>query len=351
MNGICHINLARGFRGGERQTELLVRELAGRGLAQRLIARAGQPLARRLRGLPGLEIHEVGKPFWWHHRLGRGRLLHAHDAKAAKLAWLCHRLHGSPYVLTRRVSHRPGNNPLTRAVYRDAGVVVAVAHAVARGLADYQPGVDLRVIHSAVGNLDSDVAQARAIRDRWPGRFLVVNAAALVQSQKGQLHLIRVARRLAAEGSDMQFILLGDGRDRAVMEAAAAGLDNVYFAGFVDNVGDYLAAADAFVLPSLHEGIGGACLDAMDFGLPVVASAVDGVPDIVREGVNGLLVPPADEAALHQALVTLHGDAELRRRLADGGRERARDFRPEVMAQRYLAVYRELAGSEGLEGE
>ena len=72
-----------------------------------------------------------------------------------------------------------------------------------------------------------------------------------------------------------------------MLKNAAAGLSNVMFTGFVDNVGDYLAAFDVFVLPSNREGIGSVLFDAMDRALPVVASRVGGVPDIVHDGENG----------------------------------------------------------------
>lgn len=347
MFPICHVNLASGYRGGERQTELLIRALAREGVAQRLVVRAGQPLAERLCGLDSLEIQEIGKPFFRHALRLRGFLLHAHDGHGAKFACLASLTSGTRYVVTRRIGKRPSSNPWTRAVYARASAIVAVAESVARTMRAYVPGQRIEVIHSALGRLGVDQASRGAIRNRWPDAFLIVNVAALVQSQKGQLHLLRVARRLRAERPDIQFVLLGEGRDRTWLESQARDLDNVAFEGFVGNVGDYLAAADAFVLPSLHEGIGGACLDAMYAGLPVVASAVDGVPEIVQDGVNGLLVPAADEGALFEAICRLRDDAALAQRLAEQGRKMAEAYLPERMATRYLDLYRSIADSDG----
>ena len=90
---------------------------------------------------------------------------------------------------------------------------------------------------------------------------------------------------------------------RRCCRSAAAGLSNLTFTGFVDNVGDYLAAFDVFILPSNREGIGSILLDAMEQGLPVVASRVGGVPDIVHDRKNGLLIDPASPAQLRDAIL------------------------------------------------
>ena len=291
MPTICHVNLARGYRGGERQTELLIRELADRGWNQRLIARAHQPLIERLFDVPRLERLPSNKPFLRRVWSCRNAIVHAHDAKAAKIGFAASRLFAIPYIVTRRIGKQPSGNRVTRAAYREADVLVGVAQSVAEVLRDYTQRDDVGVVPSASSNLGTNHGEARAIRKRWPARCLVVNVAALVDSQKGQSHLIAVARRLSCERRDIHFLLLGEGRDRALFETQAQDLTNVTILGFVDNVGDYLAAADVFVLPSRHEGIGGTCLDAMEFGLPIVASAVDGVPEIVTHGENGLLVP------------------------------------------------------------
>lgn len=343
MQPICHINLARGYRGGERQTELLIRELADRGYEQRLIARAGEPLTQRLQGIPALTIIEARKPFLRHVQALRGTITHAHDARATKLAHLGWRLFAAPYVITRRLGKRPGNNFLTRRIYRDAGAVAAVAGSVAAVLREYTQRDDIAVVHSAVSRLTADPDRQADIRARWPNRFVVVNVAALVHSQKGQRHLIHVARRLDEARPEIQFVLLGDGQDREPLEAEAQGLSNICFEGFVHNPGNYLAAADMFVLPSLHEGIGGACLDAFDFGLPVVASAVDGVPEVVKDEYSGLLVPPADEDALFDAICRVHDDPELAARLGRAGRMAGKAFYPARMADQYATIYAGLA--------
>ena len=126
-----------------------------------------------------------------------------------------------------------------------------------------------------------------------------------------------------------------------MLRELATGLPNLAFAGFVNNVGDYLAAFDLFILPSNKEGIGAILLDAMEQGLPVVASRVGGLPEIVRDGDNGLLIDAASTDQLQGAILQLHGDAGLCRTMGDRGRQFARGFTAEVMCGKYLALYKE----------
>src|SRR5688572_15564721 len=102
---IAHVNLARGFRGGERQTQLLITALSELGLQQILVARFDSPLLQ-IRDVPGLKFYPVSKPYWKHVPGLRGLrpdLLHAHDAKAAQWSLLNHCFSSTPYVITRRM--------------------------------------------------------------------------------------------------------------------------------------------------------------------------------------------------------------------------------------------------------
>lgn len=103
-----------------------------------------------------------------------------------------------------------------------------------------------------------------------------------------------------------------------------------------------VAAFDLFALPSLRERFGSILVDAMQFGLPVVASAVGGIPDIVVDAETGVLVPPGDAAALAVAIASLNTGTELRNAMSEAARRRARDYRPEFMIERYWELYQEL---------
>lgn len=348
MKTLCHVNLARGFRGGERQTELLIRELAKEGTAQRLVVREGSPLVGRLRDAPGLEIRAAGWPYLTSAGLARGAgLVHAHDGKSPHFAHVAHLRYRIPYIVTRRVVTPLSGRRVTRGAYRRASRLVAVCEAV-RGSVERDTGrTDVAVISSALSGLRPDPARVAALRERHRGRFVVGCAAALVHANKGQLHLIEAARLLGDRVPRLHVLLLGEGPDAAWLGREAAKTGRVEMTGFVRNVGDYLAIMDVFVLPSYHEGFGGVLVDAMEAGLPVVATRVGGIPEIVTDGENGLLVPPGDAAALAAAIQRLHENRSFRLRLGEAGRERARGYSARTMARRYRRLYAEVAGLGG----
>ncbi len=349
---ITHLNLAAGFRGGERQTELLVRALAAQGWRQTVVARRGGALAERLADLPELALRAVrpGLPTVL-TALADSRLVHVHEGRSARAAWLNRRLRGTPYLITRRVQHGPRKHWLNRRIYREAAARVAVSAAIGESLRRLEPGLAIRVIPDASSELRADPSRAAGIRRRYLGDsdgLLVGNVAALVDSHKGQRQIIAVARRLAGTQPPLMFLLIGSGPDEARLRMAASGLDSLHFTGFVEAPGDYLAALDIFYYPSRHEGLGSVLLDAMAFGLPVVATRVGGIPEIVNEPDNGFLCAVDDLDAQAAALRRLAQDPELRARLGANNRRHAAAFAPAQMAAAYIALYNALtAGGSG----
>lgn len=338
---LTHVNLARGFRGGERQTELLIRELAADDMPQRFIGRRDQPLLARLADVPNLEILSIGKPFVAHVGKARGGWLHAHDGHGAHFAHAANRLVGAPYVITRRVDNRPSASRGTRAMYRRAAGVAVLSNAIGRVMTDYLSGLAVTHIPSAAATLPIDHELAAALRDGWGGACVVGQVGALDDSQKGQYDTLAAAEQLS-DDDGWRFVFVGGGRDEAGLRVAAMHDPRVIFTGHVDNVGDHLAVFDIFVFPSRHEGLGSTLLDAMQAGLPIVASDADGIPELIEHEINGLLVPSGDAYALARAVRRLRADPALARRLAAAGRERVAGYTAAAMAARYRRWYAEI---------
>ncbi len=343
MTLVAHINLARGFRGGERQTELLVRGLATRGWRQRAVVRRDEPLAARLADVPDLDVVAVagGVLQSWRALRGAG-LIHVHEARALRAAWLQALTSGVPYLVTRRVQQGPSHHVLNRLMYRRAAGVVVLSQAIGASLHALDPGLSWQVIPSAHAEMQADPARSVALRARFGATLLVGHVGALVDAHKGQRQIVAVARELVRTAPDVGFVLVGSGRDEAMLRETAAGLPNLHFAGEVSEVGDYLAAFDVFLYPSRHEGLGSVLLDAMAFGLPVVATRVGGIPEVVPDGEAGFLCAVDDIAALAGSIMALRADPGLRGRIGAANRERAAHYAPQAMTQRYIDLYREL---------
>ena len=343
---VAHVNLARGYRGGERQTELLIRELARADIRQILVARRYGPLADRVEDAD-VEVRTVsGSRLAVTRAIREVDLVHVHEGRSVYSAYLRALLSRTPYILTRRVNNPIHDHWLAHRAYQRAAYVVAVAPQVAEVVLAFDPAIRSRVIHSASSGLSVDDARSAAIRGADPGKLLVGHVGALDNKQKGQEIIIQVARELQETHPDIRFLLVGGGEDAAALRRSAKGLHNLAFAGFVDNVGDYLAAFDVFILPSYKEGIGSILLDAMEQRLPIVASRVGGVPEIVHDGDNGILIDPARPDQLKAALLRLYEQPELRRELGINGERIARSYTAEVMGRRYLDLYRSVVDDD-----
>lgn len=338
---VCHLNLAAGFRGGERQTELLIDQLAAMGFRQRLVARRGGMLARRCSHVPQLDVRPVSPNPVAAALAARGaEVLHAHDARTVHACWLMHAITRVPYMLTRRVDNAFSRSLLRDKAYRSAAHVVAVSGAVA-DLVNARYGEDRAIVISdSHANLALGHTLPRSMRRRYAGKVVIGHIGALDHSHKGQETLIEAARAARQTHPDWHFVLAGSGPDEAALKQAADGLDNVEFTGFVDNVADWLAVFDVFVFPSLHEGLGSVLLDAMCFGLPIVATRVGGIPDIIEDGVNGILVDPEDPDALVSAVARILDDSMLADAMQGANIDKAAGYSAQTMARAYVRLYR-----------
>jgi glycosyltransferase involved in cell wall biosynthesis len=164
--------------------------------------------------------------------------------------------------------------------------------------------------------------------------------------RKGHRYLLQVMPELLEAFPNLRLLLFGQGPEEARLRAQVEALalsDRVSFAGFRTDLPKILPCLDLLVHPALMEGLGISLLQAAGAGVPIVAVAAGGMPEIVRDGVNGLLVPPADSQVLAAAIKRLLAEPELRHRFGAAGRELVQqEFSVEHMVAGNLQVYREL---------
>ncbi|HEX2036295.1 MAG TPA: glycosyltransferase family 4 protein [Chloroflexota bacterium] len=181
-----------------------------------------------------------------------------------------------------------------------------------------------------------------------PGELVVGTLSRLSDHRKGVAYFLEMAAQVAPIFPRARFLVVGDGVLRPGYERRAAELgiaERVIFAGWRQDVPQVLAAMDVFVMPSLFEGGPTSVLEAMAMAKPVVASRVGMVPEVIEDGVSGLIVPPGDATALTQSVTALLADETLRRRLGQRAREAAvRGFSIDTMVQRYLEVFAAVRG-------
>lgn len=350
---ILHVNLAKGFRGGERQTGLLIDGLAKQypNLKQSLLVRKNSPLPNFLKYKEKVTIIEVNKPFIAHIFKAKKEysLIHAHDAKACHLAYLLSKAsNNTPYVITRRMDRAPKNDWFTNKVYNNTALVICLSNAISDIIKSYNTTTDTRIIPSMLASLPSNQDATDRIRISHKGKILVGNVGALVCKHKGQQFIIEAAKQLEKSHPQFHFLLIGQGKDEAQLKAQAQNLSNVEFTGFKDNVGDYLSALDIFLFPSLEEGLGSTLIDAMDAQLPIIASNAGGIPDLIEHNVNGLLVEPKDTQAIINSLLLLTEDKALASQLAKNSKEKSINYTPDKVSQRCMSVYQSILPNEAL---
>jgi glycosyltransferase involved in cell wall biosynthesis len=233
-----------------------------------------------------------------------------------------------------------------RAAYGAAHVVVANSAAAAERLRrEFVPASKIQIIANGV---DSDAfAPSRSAR---PLRRIVM--VANLREEKGHDTLIDAAPRIRAAHPDATILLVGDGplRETLRRRVAALGLDRaVEFAGERQDVAALLSSSDVFVLPSRSEASPNGVLEAMASGLPIVASRVGGIPELVDSGIDGVLVEPNDPAALADAVIDLMDRPEWARVLGRAARERAEDRHGfDRMVARFERLYLTALGQQAL---
>jgi len=258
-------------------------------------------------------------------------------------------------VVTRHLAKPPRANPGTRWKYGRADAVIAVSNAAAEAVK--ASGVIRRPIDVIPGGVEMDRAISPAssevlasfgVRANLP---LVVGVGALVP-QKDPLTFVRaiaVVRRLRPE---MQALWVGDGELREQVEREIARLelgDTLHLAGFRADVDALMAAGDVFAMSSVFEGLPLVVMDAFALGVPVVATAGSGVPELVDDATTGLLVPVGDADALGAAVARLLADRELAVALRETALVRAREYSIERTTERTLMVYERVLGPDHAE--
>ena len=357
------VDLESAWRGGQSQALLLLQGLRARGYEAELLAVSGAALAERAQAA-GIPVHTAAANF---RRLGAARLLrrllrerrfdvvHANEAHALTAAWLAGAHRQAPVVVSRRVAFPLHASRLARARYQSARCVLAISRFVAKSVVDSGlPAGVISVVYDgvAVPPPCSPESRRRAC-ERWgiaPGEPLL-GCVGYLLPEKGQESLLRAFPEIHARVPNCRLLLAGDGPCRQRLDRLAKQLgvhSAVLFAGHVEDVSEVYRALDLFVFPSLAEPLGTSLLGAMASGLPVLAVAGGGVPEVIEEG-SGLLLAQSSPEEIARAAVGLLLDRELAARLGAAARRVIeRRFTADHMVDATLKIYSEICDSAGV---
>jgi glycosyltransferase involved in cell wall biosynthesis len=333
---VAHVAL----RLRSRAHDVVVGCLHAEGSLLEVLKRGNVPIVEFRKGKTLLSLNGLYQLFRLAHFLCRGRFhaVHSHDLWSNLLgipaAWLAR----IPIIISSRRYladlewYTPWRSAVMRVIYRLSTHVTVNSRSVRDLLArrDSLSPEKIQVLNNAV---DVDrFATAQGDREHlFPGTGshskLIAVVANMYSRVKGHTYLISAASTVCRDIPEAIFVLIGDGKERPNLEQQVrqAGLEkNFLFLGSRGDVPELLACCDLFVLPSEAEALPNALLEAMAAGLPVVSTCVGGVPEIISNAVNGLLVPPNDPHALAEAILRILQNPDFAKQLSQAGQEMVR---------------------------
>ena len=363
MLTIAHIDTGMSLRGGQRQLLLLARGLRARGDHQLIVCCEGSGLEASA-AQEGFQIFTL-PPHDPAHAFGilllrqqiamqAIEIVHAHDGHGQTIAWLASV--GLPVrrIATRRVTFFPADRWTFPLKYRYTCHAVVTVSDYIRELVVRAgvPSEKIEVIHDGVDlprHLPGPAERAR-VRKSWglSEMDFVMGQLGAFTAEKGQDIALEALARLAVRLPVARLVLAGEGfqiADRALNQKVEQQGERVRILASVKDLADFFSGLDLFLMPSKSEGLGSSALLAMAYGLPVVASRVGGLPELIKENENGWLVAPGSSEALAEAIVAAASDQARLLQFGRNGRKRAEGFSADIMVNRTEALYQRVLGA------
>lgn len=355
MLQILHIDSALEMRGGQHQILTLARGLRERGHEQIIACAAAGRLESMARGegfkTARLRFGGAGavSTLWSLRNLARSvDIVHAHDGRSQTYSWLMSQGLPVKRIASRRVSFRP-RGPLSHRLKYGRGCdgVIAISNFIREGLLQAGiPATKIRVIPDGIpipAELPGISAQEEARRSFGlaPGDFAVGHAGAFTP-EKGQEVAIQAFKLAQPRLSSGRLLLAGDGPLKPILEEKYClkdPADGVRLTGYLADLKAFMSAIDLFVMPSVAEGLGSAALIAMAYGKPVIASRTGGLPEIVKPGDTGWLIPPGRPDLLAETLVESSSNPEVLLRLGANARKQAGLFTDDILVKNTEEFY------------
>jgi glycosyltransferase involved in cell wall biosynthesis len=340
--------------GLEQMAVVLSRGLAHRGHDVVVLCRRDAPVHRRLRDelpcepvLGGSDVNPVVIA-----RAARALRRHRPDVvlgnmyKDPRWTGVAARLLGIPFVYRQEIDEPYRSGAWYRMIYGLPTRHVVNSAATRRTVLESAPWLAPEKVVIIPNGVDAAaIAAAAPVRLDVPADAVVFGCVGRWERRKGIFELAAAWPRVVEEVAGAHLVVAGWGPEEEAFAAALGGAPHVHWLGMVPDVPAVLTALDVLVAPTHREGFGLAILEGMAAGRAVVSTRTSSVPDLVRDGVDGVLVPVGDAAALADAMVRLGRDASMRRRMGAAGAVRAQVFSLDAMLAAHEALLQELAGT------
>ncbi len=358
---IIHIDTETEWRGGQQQAVYLILGLIEKGIDVTLICRKNSKLHEYAENnnipyklfslksegdiLSAVRIAVYSKKV-------KASLIHCHNSHALSIGLMCSMFSGIPVVASRRVDFPIRGNFFSRLKYNNIFLkrLICISDNIYHVVKDGGIPTDkLSVIRSAIDlkKIDSINPNFKIIDETIPNHSLLIGTVAAHTGHKDYPTLINAAKLVLNKHPEVLFVSVGDGKltdeiNRLIKKHDVE--DRFILLGYKPNVYDYLNAFDIFVLSSKLEGLGTSVIDALNCGIACVCTNAGGIPEMITNRENGLLVPKKDHYALAKAIMELVEDKELRKKLGKNAKKSVHDFDISVNIDKHIELYKEIVG-------
>lgn len=358
---IIHICAESSWRGGEQQLAYLIEELNDLDVQNVVICKSGSAFERYclfnsivFHSLPFINSVDLYTSVKIKQicQMENASVMHLHSSKAHNMAFFAY-LFGNrtPLVVSRKVMFPVKKNWFTKWKYKTSVVkkIICVSDAIRDSL-NQQLGLDQKLVtvHDGIDISRFDIeGNGQEVRQRYGiphDAFLTINISSL-SSEKNVLTFIKAAEIIIRENPSSHFMCVGDGAERTMLEHYVMEQNlqkQIHFSGFIANIPEVLTAADALVLSSSLEGLGTSIIDAFASKVPVVASRVGGIPELVIDGETGILAQPGNAQSFADGLSRIMKNPELREEIKSKAYEHCLSFSKQQMGLKTLKIYQSI---------
>ena len=358
---VLHVDTEKGWRGGQQQVIYLLEAMYSNGYFTHLICQPDSEIQKYCNEKK-LPCHAVkmqneldfiaGSRIAQFCRKNKFNVVHLHSAHAlamglwAKLFYPKLRL-----IAVRRVDFHIKSNLFSQFKYKNRMLdkIVCISNGIKKVLqTDGITEQKLITIHSGI-----DIGKFVQVTSREnfrhklgiPPKKVVVGTIAAMADHKDYPNLLKAAKIVIEQNDNAIFCAVGDGPEKRQILKLADNLDlnnSFIFTGFRADIGNFLKTFDIFVLASKKEGMGTSILDAQAVGLPVIACETGGIPEIISDGKNGLLVPPKNEQKLADAILQLVNNTQLRKTLGFNAKQTVKQFDIHHTIEKNIELYEQM---------
>lgn len=356
-----HIDTERGWRGGQQQAIYLFESMVKSGFETMFVCRPNSKLTKYLKAkkLPFFELkmstefdivsaYKIAK----FCRKNNYNILHLHSGHAQSIGILAKFFYRKlKTISSRRVDFGIKQNFFSKFKYKTKLLdkIVCISGAIKNVLLN--DGIDenkLTIIHSGINikKFDSVIPLENFKQSlNIPKENIVIGTISALVGHKDYPNLLNAAKIVLEKKSNITFCAVGDGKNEKEIKELYKKLklgENFIFTGYRNDVGQFLKMFDIFVMASKKEGLGTSILDAQAVGLPIVATKTGGIPEIVKNNVNGLLVEPQNFLSLANAIIELIEDKEKRLKLGKTALETVRNFDINITVEKNIGLYKKI---------